>query len=104
MADAIMRKFPLQLLGNTSAILGNYLLQKTICYYILSNTANCHAKTWWEGNFARMKYPMATLESQRVSEFLAELGSETCYRSFFRAYAPYISDTVDGDNILIDST
>ena len=79
-------------------------LYSMICYYILSNTANCHAKTWWEGNFARMRYPMATLESQRISEFLAELGSETCYRSFFRAYAPYISDTVDGDNILIDST
>jgi len=29
MADAIMRKFLLQLLGNASAILGNYPLQKT---------------------------------------------------------------------------
>ena len=79
-------------------------LYSMICYYILSNTANCHAKTWWEGNFARMRYPSASLESQRISEFLAELGSEESYRSFFRAYAPYISDSVDGDNILIDST
>lgn len=47
---------------------------------------------------------MATLESQRVSEFLAELGPKNCYRSLFRAYAPYISDTEDGDNILIDNT
>jgi len=79
-------------------------LYSMICYYILSNTANCHAKTWWEGNFARMRYPLAMLESQRISEFLAELGSEECYRSFFRAYAPFISDTANGDNILIDST
>jgi hypothetical protein len=79
-------------------------LYSMICYYILSNTANCHAKTWWEGNFARMRYPSASLESQRISEFLSELGSEESYRSFFRAYAPYISDTVNGDNILIDST
>ncbi|WP_155244445.1 hypothetical protein [Butyrivibrio fibrisolvens] len=37
----------------------------------------------------------ATLESQRVSEFLAELEYENCYRSFFRAYAPCISNTLN---------
>ncbi len=79
-------------------------LYSMICYYILSNTANCHAKTWWEGNFARICYPSAALESQRISEILTELGSEDSYRSFFGAYIPYISDTADGENILIDST
>ena len=79
-------------------------LYSMICYYILSNASNCHAKAWWEGNFARVRYPMAQLDSQRISEFLAELGSEECYRSFFRAYAPFISEAADGENILIDST
>lgn len=74
-------------------------------YYILCSMANCHALTWWEGNFARYLYPKANLVSQRISEFLATIGSEECYRNFFEAYIPFISGmTANGDNILIDST
>ena len=76
-----------------------------ICYYILANAANCHANTWYEGNYARCLYPKAKLTSQRISEFLSEFGSEETYRSFFRAYFPYISSgDANGENILIDST
>ena len=74
-------------------------------YYILCSLANRHALTWWEGNYARLLYPNANLVSQRISEFLAAIGQEECYRSFFEAYIPYISGyAVKGDNILIDST
>lgn len=102
--DSFIHNNGLDKIINKCGVHNKDTLYSMICYYILSNTANCHAKTWWEGNFARMRYPSASLESQRISEFLSELGSEESYRSFFRAYAPYISDTVDGDNILIDST
>lgn len=80
-------------------------LHAMLCYYILSNTANCHAETWYEGNYACRLYPDANLKSQRISEFLAELGSEENYRAFFRGYFPYISNGGEnGENILIDST
>ena len=80
-------------------------LRAMICYYILSNTANCHAETWFEGNYACKLYSEASLKSQRISEFLSELGSEEKYRAFFRRYFPYISNgNADGENILIDST
>lgn len=74
-------------------------------YYILCSMANCHALTWWEGNFVRYLYPNANLVSQRISEFLAAIGSEESYRNFFDAYIPFISGmTTNSDNILIDST
>jgi hypothetical protein len=76
-----------------------------LCYYILSNTANCHAETWFNGNYASKLYPNAKLKSQRISEFLASCGSEEVYRSFFKLYYPFISGGhSDGENILIDST
>ena len=76
-----------------------------LCYYILSNTANCHAETWIEGNYAKMLYPEARLKGQRISEFLANCGKEEVYRSFFKMYYPFISsDHSEGENILIDST
>ena len=76
-----------------------------LCYYILSNTANCHAETWFEGNYANILYPQANRKSQRISEFLASCGSDEVYRSFFKMYYPYISGGHSGgENILIDST
>ena len=80
-------------------------LKAMIAYYILANAANCHAKTWYDGNYASCLYPKAAMSSQRISEFLADIGSEDAYRSFFSAYFPYISGGAgDGENILIDST
>ena len=80
-------------------------LYAMVQYYILCSMANCHAQTWWEGNYVQFLYPKANLVSQRISEFLAAIGDEECYRNFFEAYIPYISEGVaKGNNILIDST
>ncbi len=80
-------------------------LKSMIAYYIFCHASNCHARTWWEGSYSRILYPAATMDSQRISEFLAELGSEGCFRDFFRAYHPFIKSSADaGENILIDST
>ncbi len=80
-------------------------LYAMLCYYILCSAANCHAASWFEGNYARIIYPKAKLSSQRVSEFLAEIGDETVYRGFFAAYLRYYTGHRNGgENILIDST
>ena len=80
-------------------------LKAMIGYYILCQAANCHAQTWWEGSYASLLYRNAALSSQRISEFLADIGNEGAYRSFFKAYHPFISKGgVDGENVLIDST
>ncbi|MDR1110841.1 MAG: hypothetical protein LBP92_09175, partial [Deltaproteobacteria bacterium] len=74
-------------------------------YYILCTTAMCHAGGWWEGSYARIMYPKANLASQRISDFLADIGEERSLRRFFSEYIPYLGKQVSkGTNILIDST
>ena len=57
-------------------------LYTMIHYYVLCRLANCHAKDWWEGNYASILYPNAELESQRISNFLAEIGDEEKLHDF----------------------
>ncbi|MDR2199779.1 MAG: transposase [Deltaproteobacteria bacterium] len=75
-----------------------------VLYYILCATSNCHANDWWEGNYARIMYPKADLTSQRISDFLIDIGEEGALRRFFKAYLPTLSGSKDSFNILIDST
>ena len=73
-------------------------------YYVLCNAANSHAATWYEGSYARILYPKANLESQRISDMLTNLGDEWTYREFFKAYFSLLAKRKGGENILIDST
>lgn len=74
-------------------------------YYILCSAANCFAGDWWEGSYARILYPKANLVSQRISDFLADIGDENCLRGFFSEYVGYVVKSASrGTNILIDST
>lgn len=67
--------------------------------------AYCYADTWWSGNYARLLYPGARLQSQRVSEFLAALGEEALQRQFFSSYLSALyGDSEKTAGILIDST
>lgn len=79
-------------------------LKAMLCYYILCTSSNCHANDWWEGSYARILYPRANLTSQRISEFLTDIGEENSMRSFFNAYLPILGSTKSAANILIDST
>jgi hypothetical protein len=73
-------------------------------YRILtSNSANCYAQVWWEGAYARILYPKASMQSQRISEILQELGDESHQRRFFHEYLRYISSKCS-KGILVDST
>lgn len=74
-------------------------------YYILNNLGLCHACDWYEHSYASLLYPQANMSSQRISEQLAQIGSEESYRSFFASYIDLLKkECVDIQNILIDST
>jgi hypothetical protein len=58
-------------------------LRALLAYYILSPHANSHAQDWWELTYAKILYPKAQLSSQRISDMLADIGSEDAKRGFF---------------------
>jgi hypothetical protein len=79
-------------------------LMSMIGYKVLADTANCYAFDWWEGSYTRILFPKANLHSQRISEFLRELGNEEVQRHFFKKYLSIRNDGKDKRSILIDST
>jgi hypothetical protein len=80
-------------------------LLSLVFYRILTDKkANCYADTWWQGNYASMLYPKAKLASQRVSEFLADVGSEEVQRRFFQEYFRILYGEQGTTGILIDSS
>jgi hypothetical protein len=80
-------------------------LLSLIFYRILTDRkANCYAQTWWQGNYASILFPKAKLVSQRISEFLAEVGSERVQRQFFCEYFRILYGDKAGTGILIDSS
>jgi hypothetical protein len=72
-------------------------------YRVLSGGASRYAQTYWEGSYARLLFPLASVESQRVSEFYKRIGDESYQRDFFRAYIAHIRAEV-GSGVLVDST
>ncbi len=89
-------------------------LYALLAYYILSPHANSHAEDWWDLTYARFLYPKAQLTSQRISDALADIGSEDAKRCFFREYYRFLEKSNDSeispnpngieDGILIDSS
>jgi len=74
-------------------------------YRILTDKkANYYADTWWQGNYASMLFPKAKLASQRVSEFLADVGCEDVQRRFFQEYFRLLYGEQGTTGILIDSS
>jgi hypothetical protein len=84
-------------------------LKALVSFRALEDKAYSYANIWYAGSFARVLYPNAKLESQRISEFQALLGQEEIYRNFFHSYLSLIGNK-DSNNsqisfpILIDST
>ena len=80
-------------------------LLSLIFYRILTDKkANCYADTWWQGNYASVLFPKAKLASQRVSEFLVEVGAEEVQRRFFQEYFRLLYGSQGAAGILIDSS
>ena len=80
-------------------------LMSMLYYYVIENKANRHAETWYKQNLIRILYPKAGLASQRISEFLASIGTADQKRAFLKAHIRYVLEVTGGDIcFLIDST
>ena len=79
-------------------------IKALLTYYILCNMANYNATEWYNGNYARILYPKANLESQRISDLLTAIGTENSYRAFFKEYTKLLTHKKEDIDILIDST
>ena len=80
-------------------------LHAMLLFYTLSGMANCDAIHWYEGSIARLLYPKANLTSQRISDFLASIGTAEKQMCFQKAYIEYVMGRYSPDtNILIDSS
>lgn len=85
-------------------------LRALLFYYLLCPLSNRHAHDWWELTYAKYIFPKAQLASQRISEALADIGSEDAKRKFFKKYFEFLekrdsaTDEEIGDGIVIDST
>jgi hypothetical protein len=75
-----------------------------LLYYVLCNMANYNAIEWLNGSYARVLYPKANLESQRISDLLSSIGEESSYRAFFHEYSRLLAHREGGVDVLIDST
>ena len=74
-------------------------------YRILTDKkACCYADAWYQGNYASILFPKAKLQSQRISEFLAEIGKERVQRAFFEQYYQCLYGKGGTTGILIDSS
>lgn len=80
-------------------------LHAMLLFYMLSGLANCDAIHWYEGNIVSLLYPNANLTSQRLSDFLASIGTPEKQMAFQKAYIEFVMEHYNQDkNILIDSS
>ncbi|MDR1486893.1 MAG: transposase, partial [Deltaproteobacteria bacterium] len=84
-------------------------LKALSCFRVLDDRAYCHVENWYCDSYARLLYPRAFIESQRISEFLSLIGEEHVYRKFFKYYLELIGKKIEIEQnisfpILIDST
>lgn len=71
---------------------------------ITDKKAYLYAQPWYEGNYTSILYPKARLQSQKIRDFLAALGSEEVGRNFFSSYLGMLYAGKEGTGTLIDST
>ena len=80
-------------------------LRAMLLFYTLSGIANCDAIIWYKGNVVQHLYPKANLISQRISDFLASIGTPENQMAFQTAYLKYVREHYCKDmNLLIDSS
>ena len=81
-------------------------LMALVLHSMLWTEARQFAEDFWRTSYARIAFPNARLKSQRISEFLAELGDEAVYRGFFDTYLGYVigRSKTSKHSIIVDST
>jgi len=71
-----------------------------IFYRLCYPSAMRYARMWYEGNIVRKLFDV-DISSQRISEFLEEIGDESIQREFFKEYIRQITPS---EGIVIDTT
>ena len=80
-------------------------LLSLLYYRILTDEkAYLYADMWHKGNYASVLFPKAHLKSQRLSEFLAQLGKEGNQRRFFAKYFECLYGETGTTSVVIDSS
>jgi hypothetical protein len=103
--DKYMRSLPFWEPFSKAMPSRNDTLMSLLFFRILTDKkAYCYADAWWSGNYAYVLFPASQLKSQRISEFLAELGDERVQRDFFANYLDSIYGKQGGCGVLIDSS
>jgi hypothetical protein len=81
-------------------------LMSLILHNMLFSEARRYAEDFWKASYTRIAFPNAKLKSQRISEFLSELGDEQTFRKFFNTYLSYVVNKTKTSkhSIIVDST
>jgi len=76
-----------------------------VLHNMLTTEASLYAEDFWRTSYARIALPEAKLKSQRLSEFLTELGEEAVFRKFFNTYLGYVvgKSKTSKHGIIVDS-
>lgn len=102
--DAFIRKSGLEPSIMALGYENSDTLKAMVHYYVLYNSNTCYAVPWWDGNYARILYPDADLDSRRINDMLFSIGDEGIYRKFFKEYSKLLAKREEGTDIIIDST
>ncbi|MDP2766961.1 MAG: transposase [Candidatus Methanoperedens sp.] len=79
----------------------NYLLAM-IYYRLCHPSAMQYAQIWFQGSFSKLLFKDIDLSSQRISEFLEDIGNEKLQREYFENHISFVSQSKEG--IIIDTT
>jgi len=81
-------------------------LMSLVLHSMLCSESCQYAEDFWKASYARVAFPNAKLKSQRISEFLSELGDERAYRKFFNTYLSYViaKTMTTKHSIIVDSS
>lgn len=98
----LMEKYGFKLLiENSFKELSEFVLS-FVTYRLCYPSAMKYAQAWFEGNYARMLYKNINFNSQRISDFLKDIGNEYLQRKFFEEYIKSLTNSKK--SIIIDAT
>lgn len=82
----------------------SYMLS-LLCYRLCHASAMNYARIWYDGSISRFLFKGINLSSQRISDFLRDIGDEQIQRDFFEHYlSSYFVKAKKKEGVIIDST
>jgi len=79
-------------------------LTTLITYRLCQTSAMTHANTWHQGNAIHLQHKNVNLTSQRISEFLIEIGNQQLHQTFFKQYLTNNNNDQQKNATIIDIT